>query len=183
MKKRGFSLVELVCGIAFSVLIFQITYPVIRGSLKIFEQIQERSLGMKGKRIIETLTGYGASAVGGKIILINTTSTLSNRDIDLDRIRVQEGQGNGIYIEIPSLCSKNGVWTKVTEGHIFRFMETTAHGKHMRYIPINNLKGGKEDIISSDVLKGLFFEKEGKIYLYLKEKRGEAMEIIVGEDY
>ncbi|MGL5100025.1 MAG: prepilin-type N-terminal cleavage/methylation domain-containing protein, partial [Fusobacteriaceae bacterium] len=150
-KNSGFSLVELLLGIVLIGLLFGILNPVIVSSLKIFRASSEKSLGMSGKRIFETLSAYAGSALGGRILMIDTTSTLSNRDIDLNRIGAVGEKGNGIYIEVAILCPKNGVWKLVTMGHIFRFMETANQGKHMRYIPVTNFKGGKEEIISSDV--------------------------------
>ncbi|MGL4402541.1 MAG: type II secretion system protein [Fusobacteriaceae bacterium] len=181
-KSAGFSLVELVAGIALIVLLLQVLNPVLNSSLRMFRASQEKSLGMSGKRIFETLAWYGGSALGGRILMIDTTSTLSNRDIDLGRIEAVGEKGNGVYIEVASLCQKNGIWNLVTRGHIFRFMETANQGKHMRYIPVTDLRGGKEEIISADVGLGFFFRRESDIFIHLKERRGEAleMEISVG---
>jgi prepilin-type N-terminal cleavage/methylation domain-containing protein len=175
-RNSGFSLVEMVVGIALIGLLFGILNPVIVSSLKIFRASSEKSLGMSGKRIFETLSAYAGSALGGRIIMIDTTSTLSNRDIDLNRIGAVGEKGNGVYIEVAILCPKNGVWKLVTRGHIFRFMETANQGKHMRYIPVTDLRGGKEEVISSDVRLGFFFEREGDIFIHLREKSGGGME-------
>ncbi|MGL4254360.1 MAG: hypothetical protein ACRCU6_02475 [Fusobacteriaceae bacterium] len=175
-RRGGFSLVELVAGIALSALLFQVMNPVLTSSMKIFQASQEKSLGMSGQRIFETLAWQSGSALGGKIIMIDTTSTLSNREIDLSRIEAGGEKGNGVYIEVASLCEEKGVWKLATQGHIFRFMETANQGKHIRYIPVNNLKGGKEEILSSDVQVGFFFRRDGDIFIHLKERRGEVME-------
>ncbi|MGL5963384.1 MAG: hypothetical protein ACRCZ2_03155 [Fusobacteriaceae bacterium] len=175
-KTEGFSIVEVVAGVAILVLIFQIIDPILRSSFQTLRTVQEKSLGMSGDRFLETIGIYSDSTLGGKLMLIETTSTLSNRDIDLDRIEAKGDKGNGIYLEVSSLCENRGIWKKSTKGHIFRFMENSNQGKHIRYIPVDNLKGGKEEIISSDVLTGYFFKRDGEIFIYLKKNRGKAIE-------
>lgn len=180
IKNRGISLVELVVGIGVSALIFQIMNPVVKGIFQIFEETRERSLGMGRYRLAETISWYADSSLSGKFILLDTTATLANRNIDLSKITAQEDVGNGVYIEIPYLCSKNGVWNMASQGYIFRFMENDNQGRHFRYVPVNDLRGGKEDIISSNVSKGFFFRKDGSVFIHIKERKGEVLEENLG---
>lgn len=171
-KNRGISLLELVVGIALSAILLKLLNPVLKGTMQVFSASQERSLGMTLERIEETIRWYSDSSIGGRIVLIQTTETLSNRNIDLEKIRAKGDEGNGVYIEVNSLCSTGGRWRLVSEGHIFRFMNTANQGRHMRYITVKNMRGEKEDIISSDVVSGMFFQREGRIFFQLKQRKG-----------
>lgn len=181
-KKKGVSLLELVVSMAVVLILIQVMNPLVKQTFGMLESAKERSLGMEAEKIIERLTWFSDSALGGRIVLINTTAGLSNRTINLEGIRAKDNIGNGIYIEVPSLCSKNGIWTLVSEGHLFRFMETANQGKHMRYIPVKNLYGGKEDIISLDISQGFFFKEENWVYINLKERRGKGIEQEIGRE-
>lgn len=175
-KNRGISLLELVIGIALSTILFQVLNPVLKGTMQVFSASQERSLGMTLERIEESIRWYSDSSIGGRVVLIQTIETLSNRNIDLEKIRAKGEIGNGVYIEVVSLCSAGGRWKLVREGHIFRFMDTVNQGRHMRYIPLKSMRGEKEDIISSDVVSGMFFQREGRIFFRLQQRKGALLE-------
>lgn len=198
-KKRGFSIAELVIGVAISAIMFSVILPAINTFFKFYKELKYNEFYSNNYRIIEDIENLIQSTsieshsttlsqsynLGFKVlntsgVYLNNSNGKSIKNYILDF----GVEGDTLYIEIPFIKTAEPI-TFSNKFHIYRFktLASSSGEQALFYIPGKNegsktapLHYGLEEKILTKIYHGYFLERKGGVIMSYINQKGEQVE-------